>query len=339
MSKQVIAHIVGISNFIKDDIIAKINKKFPDITVVDVDPIVPEIRTNDDFSALNNLLKDETEKDKCEEIKNKIHAMWKTLFQAKLELLINKSPKNKIVLIGYTNYYKNYKIMPDIQTNLKIFYMMDDVKAVKQIIEHNLDTYRQEIIDNKFPLNFLSTDYLLNQRKRLIEIYTNAGYLFKEELIIYKLLETFRQQTHILPDLSRVKTVYIGFQNKYMDMLSPMEFKKETIIGYTEEWLALLAAIPNILDFVKKGYEVSVPPKGKPKLIPFVQEIAENGFKKLQDNCYLYHVEKTNFEIIDMDRSFKLKSSKPVKIVKRIYVEDVMTRLQLKKIKFVSFKK
>ena len=49
---------------------------------------------------------------------------------------------------------------------------------------YNLDTYRMNIIEGKFPIKYLEHDFLLNQRKELEEEYTQMGYNTRPTIIV-----------------------------------------------------------------------------------------------------------------------------------------------------------
>ena len=66
-----------------------------------------------------------------------------------------------------------------------LFVSINNNIYVKQLIEYNLDHYRADIIDGKFPLNYLDFDYLKNQRISIENIYSEKSYKLKTYELIY----------------------------------------------------------------------------------------------------------------------------------------------------------
>lgn len=323
---NVLAHIVGVNSFMKKEFLAELSKR--DVYIKDLDEITSKLRKDKDLVKLDNMLTNlsRDQKQKVQSIKEKIKSFWiENLEKEIIHDLKTIDSKKKIVLLGFTNYHKNYRINIHINAPIKIFINTDPIKYGKGLIEYNLDKYRRQIIDNTFPLQYLNLEFLQQQREKLLEQYRKKEYLYKTEQITLKIFDLYMKKNRDVPDLSSCK-LYMACIDKYDEKIP---FGK--INAYTEEWLALVSMEQN-RDKIKKGFDIL---DNNRKPIPFVQELQKDGFKVFDVSCYLYELDTSSFKYIG--NTYKFVSTEHAKIIRRTYVLHVKKKLKHKKVKFIRF--
>jgi len=94
---------------------------------------------------------------KSKEIERKMNFYWKSKMNFYILDLINSTnPNKKIILFGYSNFFKNIRIFINIQTNIKLFVNNNSIDYIKDLISDNLDNYRDDIINGNFNLDLLN---------------------------------------------------------------------------------------------------------------------------------------------------------------------------------------
>lgn len=320
---DIICHIVGLSDILGDKhrFNETINKKYTKLAIIDLDKLSSQIKKDPVMKKLE--IKYETYKDKNKDYKYvqlKMYKYWQTVMQDKLDKEINKHKNKKIVILGLSTFYTNYNIFIKVYTTNKFFIKSNDLSNAKKTIEYNINNYKNQIINGKFPLKHLSLDHLIKKKESMLRFYIDKyDYELKTPYavnnFIYKIMDQYES-------IQNVPKLYVGSLNKYDKYIN-----LNKVIAYTEDWLALISSIPNINRKIRKGFN-----KNK----PFIQELHNNSFNALNTNCYIYQVEKSTF-IFDKNK-FRLISEEPVKIIKRTYIANIYKKLKSKNIQFISKK-
>ncbi len=316
--KHILCHIVGMNNFVKNEFIDAI-KKYDCISVIDLDILTNQIREN---KKLINLY-DELEKvnDKYKIIK-KINEYWKTSMQEKYKAELDNIENNYIIIIGLCTYHKNNRLKININTENKFFVRMALKEYTKNIIEYNLKTYQNLIIDGTFPLEYLNPQFLIDEREKLLGIYKNLNYKQKSMDMIYKSIEKTKDVYDVC------KYIYVASKNKYMtkigqtkkyrnnvklDDILTNNISNRTTDAYTDKWLAMLYLIENQEVNFKKGYDNNK---------PFVMEKKLDVLHTLNECAYVY---KVPIELFKKKSNYKYTSKKKnIPIIEREFIPNIL---------------
>jgi hypothetical protein len=283
-----IIHIVGINTFIKDDIIAKIrDMKFE---LFDLDLISKNILFTENKTEMGKL--------------------WKTRLQSELDLFLSKNNNKNIVVIGLSNFVLDHRYKININTKHKYFLNIPYDICSSQLITFNLDNYREDIIDGKFPIKYIEHSFLVSQRKNLQEEYVFSGYKLKN----------LEQLFSILDQINNIKKeknnkVYLAFNKRFEDNI-PDSFigSKPIIYGYTEKWMAIASILPK--NFISRGLL-----KNNNRTEPYIKELSLKAFDNLQKPCYIYEFNS----IKDLDK-FRSEINN-TKFIGREYVSNMYDEL------------
>ena len=175
---NILCHVVGINSILKGKLINFLSSKKINLNVIDLDLITDSINQSkemnefyNEYEELSEKIKIKSNNKKLKDLEKNMANYWKDQFDKNLDSQINKS-KNKSILIGLSTYFKNQRVNVKIDTKLKFFVRVDLIEHAKNIIENNLNNYKDEIINGNFPLDLLNLDHLIQKRENLIEIYT-----------------------------------------------------------------------------------------------------------------------------------------------------------------------
>ena len=180
-----IIHIVGLNNEFKNDFILKIKNIDPNYNIIDIDDLTQRITNDSKLAKLyDDYEKNKLDKNKSKNISSNINDEWARDLQSKLNKLLSGNNNNTII-IGLTTSVINTgvpKIYINIPTNYKFIVEIDLIENAKQIIKSNLKEYKNQIINGKFPLEYLNLDFLIKRREQLNNIYTKNLYISKKRL-------------------------------------------------------------------------------------------------------------------------------------------------------------
>lgn len=328
---KIIAHIVGMSNTIKETFIANF-KTFPfyeTCTIVDLDEITMQIITEKNMIVLYTKLDDLQNKKKnnkqlrgtmnntIKDIEKKINEYWKSKID---NYLLNELNKHKnIICIGLATYFKNHKIGIKIITPIKLFIKLNLFENARLIITENLDNNRNEIINGEFDLNYLDINFLVKKREDLQYTYEKMNYQLKKYNDICKIIQLGMQ--NVVPD---------GLFFIHTSNLTKQEMnKKKNIVGYTSDWLAIISILKN--DIIK-GYKNDV---------PYIQENKPNVFEKLKEPLYLFYTSDITSFMPDITKSnsiYKYISTKNISKFTSILLDNPYNKLKQLNIKLILFK-
>lgn len=275
---------------------------------IDLDLISSEIIKDYDMDKLfrqyENLKSKKNERYK--DIGKKMTAFWEKNFNDLIRDNI-KSDK-KVILIGKNHHYKQLSKKINLPTTNKFFVKTNMKQDIEEIIEHNLDNYRNDIIKGIFPTNYLNFDYLMKQKIALRDSYLKSGYLEK----------TIPQINTILNLLSKKKIkgkgLYISMKDSY-NLNSKIHPKKNSkIFAYSEPVLALLGSFRFNDDELVKSYH-----KNRVK----IKEMKNGILKKLKKKRFLYLVDSKTFIPHEKGSNVKFFSQAPVPVVDKEKIDNV----------------
>jgi hypothetical protein len=165
--------------------------------------------------------------------------------------------------------------------------------CASQLITYNLETYRNDIIEGKFPIKYLDHDKLMMQRKDLQEEYTDIEYRLKtpdmlSDFINKKLNNSGKNDGKNDGKISRSlnnssNVVYLAFIKRFEDEI-PSSYigSKPIIVAYKDKWMAIASTLPK--SSVKRGILQNKSNKQE----PYLKELHVNGFSNLRKPCYVY---------------------------------------------------
>jgi len=370
---NILCHIVGMNNMIKEGFIKQFNDTYPHIIIKDIDIITNDIRNDKKMITLNKKLNNTKGKDRTP-IARQISDYWKESLSTKLSDFLNKNTTKDIVILGLSTYHRNHRISINIDTDNKFFIKINPKMHAKNIIEYNINKYKNEIINGTFPIRHLDHDFLISQRDRLINIYQNKGYKLKTVDNIIKWLDLkIETDTDILhtnnidvhggnplsyketnenelnigkSKISDNKYIYIGSQTDYKDKIT---FKKNC-----------RKSRKNIKDFLGRSGESSVQgynqkwlallasvPNLKThirkgfieydnKITPFIEEIHDGAFKQISSSCYIYKALPSQFD--QKTGWYKYKTNKTIEFIEKDFIPDIFEELKRENIKIIEFK-
>ena len=309
-SELKIFHIAGITELYKNDLIEKL-KKLKMFVICDLDLETEKIYKNKEIlSKIKEL--DKVTLAKKKKLEGEISTIWKD----KLEDCINKTIKENqnsfaLIFVGNTLNIKHMKckvLIPSVCGN-KFFLKVNLKENAQEIIRFNLKKYHDDIVNGEFPLDYIKLEYLINSRETLQNGYQKLNYNICPLEKIYTFFDTGINE-------KKPEVLYVVLPNEYAkDILC-----KKKVYAFTEDWIALSSIVTGI----ERGYTDGM---------PYVKEKTKGSFKKLHIPCYIYVVPSTNF-LNESNSKFYQNANKKIKIIKSLYIEDILNKLKEMKIKF-----
>ena len=305
---MIITHIVGINNKLKDTFIKDVENITEKIIILDLDDISKKIMFMKDYVKIH----DKFIETKNKELLSQLGYFWKNKFTNDVNTILGQNKDKYIILIGLITFYLDYRIKINLEEEIKekFFINLDMKKYITDIVTYNIDTYREDIISGKFPLNYLEHKFIKEQRDELKAQYLYRNYKLKNYDAIINWLH--HRYKNIINELS-INTVYYASFKRYENKIDSIG---DNIIGYSDKWLALISLLPR--NTIKRGITYK-----NGKIIPVLKENIPNGFSELNKCCYLYELnpEKKidNFRYIISD--FDINN--------RYYVSNIKTELNM----------
>jgi hypothetical protein len=93
--------------------------------------------------------------------KNKMGKMWKDRLSLQKELFLSTNLNKNIIILGLSNFPLDRRYKINIDTEFKYFLKIPYDICASQLIMYNLDKYRMDIIEGKFPIKYLEHDFLM----------------------------------------------------------------------------------------------------------------------------------------------------------------------------------
>lgn len=301
---KVLCHIVGVNSSIKGKLINFLTSKKININVIDLDLITDKINQSKEMNELFKQIENiEDKSKKIKDIEKSMVTEWKTKFQKDLDSEIKKH-KDKIILIGMSSYFKNHRINVKIDCKLKFFVRVNLTIHAQNIIENNLNNYKNEIINGTFPLNLLDLESLIQKREILINIYKKFGYQLKS---LNSIIEIIASNYNF--NMESIQDLYVATDKKFVKKI---DIDEANGIGYTIPWLAIVSSLNS--KNISKGF------KQNKAFIKFNQYENKNI---LDNDCYLYKVNTENFYHNKNGKGIKFRASNSVKIDKSYYIDNI----------------
>lgn len=334
---MIFAHIAGLSESLKNQLI----HSYADSNYIflDLDKLTDKITSDKNMMLLMQKYEYYCEKSKSlgvtklqakqfviksKDIERKMSIYWKNKMNFYILDTINSTaPSKKIILLGYSNFFKNIRIFICIQTNTKIFYSIaSDPNFIKDIVRSNLDNGREAIISGTYNLDLINPNILSKKREITAGIYGKNGYILKTLNEITKFLNLSLQNYSVPPVL------YFASQIDYNKKISLGK-----TIAYSDDWIAIVSAFKT--KALVKGYEDDDPDK------PFVQEVEKGGLGILSNPVYLYAITNTSsfIPIVTKNYIYKYETISPVQICEKIQILNVGKKLKDIGVKLIGLKR
>lgn len=300
-------HLIGFNPYSKKEFIGQLNKKI--FNVIDLDSINQEILRDPQLDKLYKQFQKlkEDKNDKFKEVDKKMSQFWEKNFIEKVESNVNNKRIN--ILIGQNNHYKSLTKRVNIECTNKFIVKSDIDEEVKAWIKFNLETYKDDIIQGNFPIEYLNYDFLHKKRQTIESTYKKIGYIEKslDQLnTIISLIENSSKNTG--------NEIWVSLKDPYNvgSLIHPKTNDK--ISGYSDPNVALLGSFNFSNDEIKRkfnGNEISL------------QEIKPQSMKKLKTRRFLYLVDSKTFIPHENGSNQKFFSQVPVKILAKERIDNV----------------
>jgi len=305
---MLLCHIVGINNKFKNKFIDDISIISNDIIILDLDDISKKILFDIEYTKLYNKYMIKKEK----ELLSKLGQFWKIKFTDNINILLDHNKDKQIILIGLITFYLDYRIKIILNEEImhKFFFNINIDIYIKDNIEFNIDNFRDDIINSKFPLKYLDSEFIKSQREYLRDQYIERDYKLKNyDAIINWIKHKYKHNNND----NQVNSVYVASYNRYEDSYKIIS---DTIVGYSKKWLALVSLLSR--NKLKRGITYK-----DNNLKPILKELVPNAFSDLNKCCYLYefYPEKKvdDFRYLIDDKKF----------INRYYVSNINNELNL----------
>lgn len=292
-------HIVGLNPVSKKELIEELNKKI--FNPIDLDQINNEIITDKEMDSMFKQYQKmkESKNDKFKDLDKKMSIFWENKF---LELLNEKVKiDKKNILIGQSNHYKYLSRKINLNTPNKFFIKNTD-DDIKKLLSYNLTTYHEDIVNGKFPLEYLDFNFLSKKKETINQAYFKFGYLekdYKQMKTILNLLET---------KIIDIPGLWVSLKEDYNIGSKIHPKKNNKILAYIDPTMALLGSFNFNKDELSKDYN------GKEIKI---KELKPQALDKLKAKRYLYLVGKESFIPHEKGANKKFFSQNPVEILQK----------------------
>jgi hypothetical protein len=298
-------HIVGLNPVAKNKLINTLDKKtFNTIDLDDINQTILLDKHMDTLFKQYTKLK-EHKNDKFKEIDKKMSFFWESKF---LDIIAEKiKPDRKNILIGQNNHYRYLARRVNLQTSNK-FVVPPTEQDIKDLIAHNLENHKNDIINGSFPIELLDHEFLMKKWNGISDAYKKTGYLEKD----------FEQIEQILKLLSTKKEheegLWIAMKESYNVGSKIHPKKNDKLIAYTDNKMALLGTFN-----FEKG-EISKSFTGKQLKL---KELKPLALDKLREKRFLYYVNKDSFIPHEKGANKKFFSQMPINILHKEKINSV----------------
>jgi hypothetical protein len=255
-------------------------------------------------------LQQKAETIKYKELERKMYVFWKKNMEKQLDYAVKLNNK-PIILIGYSTYFKNHKISIPINIPLKFFQKVDLLEHTKNIVEQNIDNYREEIIEGVFPLDFLNHDVLIKKRETLVATYKKMGYQLDT-------INNILNSIHVASNTTLPRRLFYASPEEHPKKLPLVDNR---LIGYEDEWMAIFGALakdhPGLIKGISNGR-------------PFIKETVGGSLEALHKPVYLYTINNTiNFApIATKNKIYKYVTTKAPGYETKLYMDNAMEKLE-----------
>ena len=326
-TNNILGHIVGLNNYTKIDFFNIWNKTIlsKKVIIIDLDKITDKIVYDETmdllsrkFEELSSNLKDlKINQLKIKDLEKKMNQYWK----AKMEYYLNKKMKSissnkQILLIGHSSYPANHKIYINFNIINKYYVKVNYDNHTENIIMHNLDTFRDDIIKGTYNLDNLNKLYLIKKRLNIYAVYKKYNYFLLP-------LDTIISSIEINSQINNDKLIlYLCSSHKY-DKKIPIYNKLDDNYGtaYINQWLALSSAHlgNNLFLSIIKGIKNN---KSYVKL-------TNDDINNMNKSFYLYEITDT-YDFIaypSKQEIYKYLTCKKIKYNRMIEIKNLLNEL------------
>lgn len=302
-------HIVGLNPITKKELIEDLNKRV--FNAVDLDEINNQIIEDKDMSTMFTQYQKfkDTKNDKFKEIDKKMSNYWENKFLELLNEKIKIDKKN--ILIGQSNHYKYINRRINLNTPNKFFIHSSD-DDIKKTIEYNLDSYREDIITGKFPMEYLDFNFIKKKKEAINTSYTKGGYLEKDYKQIKIILNLLESKIIDIPGL------WISMKESYNVGSKIHPSKNDKLLAYIDSTMAILGSYNFEKDEITKNFT------GKEIKI---KELKPQALDKMKSKRFLYLVGKETFIPHEKGANKKFFSQSPVTILQKEKITNVYNYL------------
>ncbi len=305
---EIICHIVGLTNSVKQQFIKKMTNM--NYNIIDLDDISNVILQNNNMTLLFKQYQafKKSKNDKYKDIDKKMTVYWETSMEENILERLDKHRKN--IIIGYNHHFRNINKhikFPELKPVGK-FILKVTKNDVKSIITFNLDKHRDDIIRGAYPLNNIDFDLIYTNRQKIDSIYEKNNYLPKTLETLYTILELGSKKT------DDNVMLWIASSQPYNIGSKMYPSKNDKLFAFTDQIMALLSSFHFSEDELEKTFDNNVI-KVKPKK-PGVLE-------KMKEKRYLYLVDKTSFIPHEKGSNVKFFSQEPTVILEMIKISNV----------------
>ena len=308
-SKCLSCHIIGLNPFTKKNFTDNLNEKI--FNVIDLDIINQEILKTpelDKFYRQYQKLKND-KNDKYKEVDKKMSQFWEQHFIENVESKVNHKKIN--ILVGQNNHYKSLAKRVNIECTNKILVKSNTNDEVKAWIRYNLETYKDDIIEGKFPLEYVNYEFLYKKRQQIEATYGKIGY-------IEKTLDQINTIVNLIENTTKTNgnEMWVSLKEPYNigSLIHPNVGLSNKIVGYVDPSIALLGSINLSAGEVTQNYDGTT---------VTLKELKPNGMKKLKTRRFLYLVDPKTFLPHENGNNQKFFSQQPVKILAKERIDNV----------------
>jgi hypothetical protein len=308
-SKCLSCHIIGLNPFTKKNFTDNLNEKI--FNVIDLDLINQEILKTpelDKFYRQYQKLKND-KNDKYKEVDKKMSQFWEQHFIENVENKVNHKKMN--ILVGQNNHYKSLSKRVNIECTNKIIVKSNTDDEVKAWIRYNLETYKDDIIEGKFPLEYVNYEFLYKKRQQIETTYGKIGY-------IEKTLDQINTIVNLIENTTKIdgNEMWVSLKEPYNigSLIHPNVGSSNKIVGYVDPSIALLGSINLDAGEVTKNYDGTN---------ITLKELKPQGMKKLKTRRFLYLVDSKTFLPHENGNNQKFFSQQPVKVLAKERIDNV----------------
>lgn len=266
---MILCHIVGINNKIKKSFLDEIKNKQQNINIIDLDEISKKIIYEKQY---NIIYEDYLSSENKLQNLSKLSLYWKNRISNEIEKLISSEYN---ILIGMITFYLDLRVKVNLSVEImnKFFINSNTETHIKNLIEYNLETYKKDIINGKFPLKYLDYEFLKSQREHIRDVYMMRDYKLKS----YDEILQFIKYNF---SLEKMNPVYFASFKRYEEKI---DFISNTIVGYSDKWLSLISLFPR--SKFKRGITFK-----ENQMRPYIKENGPLNMSELNKCCYLYEM-------------------------------------------------
>lgn len=279
---DLVCHIIGFNSKNKKQFYNSVNSEI--YNIIDLDELNNQIYND---KQLDKMYKEYTKykqnkNDKYKDIDKQMTDYWNLEMINKINSLLSSSKKN--IFIGLNIHYKNQSKKLTINTKNNFIIKSNLHEDTKILIEQNLDSYRELIINGKYPLEYINYDFIYKKKENIYNIYIKTGYIEKTIDDIIQSLELLNNKTDVL---------WICSKDSYNINSKIYPIKNSVLFAFTEPSIALIDSFnfnDSEIKFDLVNNELSV------------NEIKPNTLTKMKKLRYLYVVDNNGFMPYDKNK-------------------------------------